>query len=216
MGVHGPTTQNSSSHGVSYGASYALSAKSVTHTEYTDPTEKPGAFKTPAKKLVKSNDQSPSKTTESTRFCVYCQQQKVWIFRGDKAKDGSKIYTDAQGSRWAGKRCPDCEKKRVKAANKHDYFERTSIVQKLKASGYKVVSTSSPMIVEKDGEYSTVGIQRAFTSADGRIVVEDPTEASEKTQLVALLFQTTKLVSRKQLAMLEHKLEPFTPATGDS
>lgn len=213
MGVNGATTQNSSSHGGSYGASYVPSAKSVTDSD------KPGACKAPTKRLVKSvklKEPLQAKAAESTRFCVYCQQQKVWIFRGDKAKDGSKIYTDARGSRWAGKRCPDCEKKRVKAANKHDYFERTSIVQKLKASGYKVVSTSSPMIVEKDGEYSTVGIQRAFTSADGRIVVEDPTEASEKTQLVALLFQTTKLVSRKQLAMLEHKIEPFTPATGDS
>lgn len=150
-----------------------------------------------------------------TRFCVYCQQHKVWNFRGDKAKDGSKIYTDASGSRWAGKRCPDCEKKRVRAANKHDSFERASVVQKLKHSGYTVVSTSSPMIVQKNGQYSTVGIQRAFTGADGRIVVESPTEVADKTQLVALLFQTTKLVSREHLEALEHKLTPFSSSGGE-
>ena len=150
-----------------------------------------------------------SQQVSSMRFCVYCQQQKEWIFRGDKAKDGSKIYIDGRGSRWAGKRCPDCEKRRVRAANKHDSFERASVTQKLKATGYKVVSTSSPMIVQKDGQYSTVSIQRAFTNADGRIVVEPPTEVADKTQIVALLFQTTKLVSREQLEALEHKLVPF-------
>lgn len=158
---------------------------------------------------ARQSKSAASQIHSQMRFCVYCQQQKEWIFRGDKAKDGSKIYTDSSGSRWAGKRCPDCEKKRVRAANKHDSFERASVVQKLKEDGYKVVSTSSPMIVQKAGQYSTVGIQRAFTNADGRIVVESPTEVADKTQIVALLFQTTKLVSRDHLLSLEHKLASF-------
>ena len=156
---------------------------------------------------------TPSHATRTSsleqRYCIYCQSYKVWKFRGDKAKDGSKIYTDEHGSRWAGKRCPQCEKKRVRAANKHDNFERASIVHKLKSQGYQVMSTASPMLVQKQGQYLTVGIQRAFTDPEGNIVVEEPTEASEKTHLTALLFQTTKLVSQEQLQGLSEKLQRF-------
>ena len=158
----------------------------------------------------------PAVVAPQLRYCIYCQNQKIWRFRGDKAKDGSKIYVDHRGSRWAGKRCPDCEKKRVRAANKHDQFERTSIAQKLKASGYEVVSTASPMLVKKGDEYLTVGIRRAFTHESGTIVVEKPTEASEKTHLTALLFQTTKILPHDKLTAMEHQFETFTsrPAAG--
>ena len=146
------------------------------------------------------------------RYCIYCQSYQVWKFRGDKGKDGSKIYIDEHGSRWAGRRCPSCEKKRVRAANKHDNFERTSIAHKLKSQGYQVMSTASPMLVQKQGRYLTVGIQRAFTDAQGNIIVEEPTEASEKTHLTALLFQTTKILTQEQVQALGEQLCRFPPA----
>ena len=59
---------------------------------------------------------------ENTRLCIYCNSTKQWIWSGKTLKDGSKIYTDSSGSRWAGRRCADCEKQRVQAAIKCDAF----------------------------------------------------------------------------------------------
>lgn len=68
------------------------------------------------------------------------------------------------------------------------------------------------MLVQKQGRYLTVGIQRAFTDAQGNIIVEEPTEASEKTHLTALLFQTTKILTQEQVQALGEQLCRFPPA----
>lgn len=160
----------------------------------------------PASSSVLQQKEVSPVATACTRFCVYCKQDKPWIFRGDKVKDGSKIYIDDKGRRWAGKRCPDCERKRVRAANRHDHFERSSIVSTLEAQGYTVTNTTSPMIIEKHGQKHTVAIQRAFTDSQGRIIVEDLPEASQSASLTALLFQTTKLIPSDQLQNMGDKL----------
>lgn len=179
------------------------------------PDSTPSDHNTEHKPDHRHEDEQKPQVNKNQRYCIYCQSHKVWKFRGDKARDGSKIYIDEGGSRWAGKRCPQCEKKRVRAANKHDNFERASIVHKLQSQGYKVMSTASPMLVQKSGEYLTVGIQRAFTDPEGNIIVEQPTEASSKTHLTALLFQTTKLVTHEQLQALDDKLQRY-PAKASS
>ena len=200
--VHQPEENDLMAHNVEHPN---IAARSHTATK---PDNKPGASSDSSSKQPSSS--LPVKDVKHKRFCVYCQTQKIWIFRGDKAKDGSKIYTDAQGSRWAGKRCPDCEKKRVKAANRHDFFERTSICKTLIAHGFKIISTSTPIIVEKHGEYSTVSIQRAFAENGGKIVIEKPTESADHTDYVALLFQTTKIIPKEQLKSLAGRIEVFT------
>ena len=159
---------------------------------------------------ISSQSEALNQTKDKNlRYCIYCQQHKVRKFSGKKSKDGSKVYVDDNNYRWAGKRCPDCEKKRVKAANRHDKFERQSIVDTLKAQGFNVISTASPMLVKKNGAYFSVGIQRAYAKEKGKIILENPTEVSEKTHLTALLFQTTKLVDNKQLQSLNKNAEFF-------
>ena len=101
------------------------------------------------------------------RTCAYCRQDKAWIWGGKKLKDGSKVYTDENGLRWSGRRCPECERSRVYAAVRCDSFERDIIVRQFEDAGYEIVSKTLPLQVAKDGRTYTVGIKRAFTS-DGR------------------------------------------------
>ena len=69
-----------------------------------------------------------------TRLCVYCESDKPWIFSGKRLKDGSKVYTNEYAVRWAGRRCPDCERQRVQAAVKCDSFERDRIIKSFEDS----------------------------------------------------------------------------------
>ena len=49
----------------------------------------------------------------SVKKCVYCGTEQTRIATDQKLKDGSIIYVDCRGKRWAGRRCPNCERKRV-------------------------------------------------------------------------------------------------------
>ena len=143
------------------------------------------------------------------RHCIYCHTDQPWIFSGMKLKDGSKIYVDDNGARWAGKRCPKCEKKRVQAAVKYDQFERNNIVESLEAQGYRVLNTSSPLLIEKDGENKTVAIRRAYTRENGTIVIEAPSSNEKEADMTALLFQTVKLCSKDHISRLEDRFEVY-------
>ena len=72
-----------------------------------------------------------------------------------------------------------------------------------------MLSTTSPIVIEKDGETQTVAIRRAYTKDDGTIVVEAPTANERNTDLTALLFQTVKLCSKDQISRLEDKFELY-------
>lgn len=173
------------------------------------------------KEKTKLTTQTKKFVSQPTRFCVYCQKDKVWKFRGDKAKDGSKIYIDEKKSRWAGKRCPDCERSRVRAANKHDYFERSNVVATLKQSGYEVLSTVSPIMVQKEGQVYRVLIQRAYKDPkSGGVYIEktekhrlaqtiNPDPSQQPHDLTALLFQTTKILTPEQMETLTAQCMEF-------
>ena len=139
----------------------------------------------------------------NTRNCAYCQSEKVWQWSGKKLKDGSKIYVDGSGSRWSGRRCPDCERERVHAAVRCDSFERDVIIRQFEAGGYVVKSKTLPLKVEKDGETYTVGIKRAYTDGS-KIVLETPVD--DGPDIYALVFESVRICTADQLDRLTPNL----------
>jgi hypothetical protein len=137
------------------------------------------------------------------RVCIYCGQEKAFLNTGRKLKDGSKVYADERGQRWAGRRCPECERARVYAAVRCDGFERDVIVKRLAEDGYHVRSRTLPLKVEKNGETFAVAIKRAYTDG-GRIVLETPLESGD--ELVALVFESVRIVPASQLAKMSSSL----------
>lgn len=139
-----------------------------------------------------------------TRLCSYCKQDKAWIFSGKKLKDGSKIYTDEDGQRWSGRRCPECERSRVYAAVRCDSFERDIIIRQFEESGFAIESKTLPLKVkDKEGKVYTVGIKRAYTN-EGKIVLETPVEAG--ADIVALVFESVRICTTNQLERLQPNL----------
>lgn len=150
------------------------------------------------------------------RFCNYCKHEKPWVWTGKKLKDGSRIYVDASNARWAGKRCPDCEKQRVQAAVKCDSFERELILKQLEERGFAVVSKTLPLKVSREGRTYTLNIKRAFTM-DGRIIVEGLPENNleEGRDLVVLLFESVRICSPDQIRVGAPGIQFYGEATAN-
>jgi hypothetical protein len=144
------------------------------------------------------------------RTCTYCQKESPWLWNGVKLKDGSKVYVDQQGQRWAGRRCPACERSRVQAAVRCDSFERDIILRRLTDAGYKIESKTLPIRVQKDGRSYTVGIKRAFVDGT-KIVLETPVEPGH--DLVALVFESVRICSAEQLDRITPSVEVYSGAT---
>lgn len=142
------------------------------------------------------------------RFCIYCKTDKEWIWTGERLRDGSKIYVDDNGKRWAGRRCPECEKSRVTEAVRCDRFEKEVVLRELKDAGYKVKSTSLPIVCEKDGDLVTVAIKRAFTD-EKQVVIES--EGDEDADLVALIFASARLFPRDKWDRVRTASSVFDP-----
>jgi hypothetical protein len=140
-----------------------------------------------------------------TRVCGYCKTDREWIWNGQKLKDGSKVYLDSHGFRWAGRRCPICEKSRVATAVRHDSFDRDMIFQQLSDRGFTIVSKPHPLIVEKAGETFQVGIRRAKMD-NGNIVIES--KSDPRDDIVALVFESVRLVTPEQM----NSMSVYTPA----
>jgi hypothetical protein len=142
----------------------------------------------------------------SSRTCGYCKVEREWNWNGLKLKDGSKIYTDGVGNRWAGRRCPICEKSRVASAVRHDNFDRDMIFQQLNEKGFLIKSKTHPVLAEKGGQTYQVGIRRA--RMDGaNIIVES--QADDRDDIVALVFESVRLVTPDQL----HKMSIYAPTS---
>lgn len=138
--------------------------------------------------------------SKNFRCCDYCGRMVLRQWRGKRLKDGSKIYHDAAGQRWAGKRCADCEKKRVRTAIKFNRFDRMLVTRELEAEGYKIKKFANPMIVEADGQTYRIPIRKAYT--DGRkITVEEPLNAEEAESFL-LVFSSSRIFSREQIAKM--------------
>lgn len=161
-------------------------------TNHNEPTSQP----TPS--VV---DNELSQPEPAFKICSYCEQEKVRVWSGAKLKDGSKVYIDHKHQRWAGRRCPDCEKSRVQSAVKCDRFAKTNIIRELKAKGFDVISTAVPIKVKKDGVELTVGMRRAFME-DGQIVVDNAGDTN--VDMLALVFETVRLATPEQLQMMNH------------
>ena len=132
------------------------------------------------------------------RVCVYCQRRLLWAWNGERLKDRARIYLDAEGRRWAGKRCADCEKKRVQTAIRFNRFDRMLISKELEAQGYKVKKFDNPLVVEMHGTTRHIEIRKAHT--DGKaIIVEDSLPADGSC---LLLFSASRLLTREQLQQL--------------
>lgn len=146
----------------------------------------------------------------AVRTCTYCQKESPWIWKGAKLKDGSKVYVDDQGQRWAGRRCPACEKSRVQAAVRCDSFERDIILRRLVEAGYTIESRTLPIKVQKDGRSYTVGIKRAFVDGT-KIVLETPVESGH--DLLALVFETVRICTADHMTKITPSVEIYAGAS---
>ena len=139
-------------------------------------------------------------TTEpALKVCTYCENEKVRIWSGAKLKDGSRVFIDQKHQRWAGRRCPDCEKSRVQTAVKCDRFAKANILRELESKGFEIVSSAVPIKVRKDGIEFTVGMRRAYMEG-GSIVLENEFESG--VDMVALVFETVRLATPEQIAAM--------------
>ncbi|MEZ4744157.1 MAG: hypothetical protein R3B45_17190 [Bdellovibrionota bacterium] len=145
---------------------------------------------------------------KESRKCAYCHQEKPWIWTQGRLKDGSKIYIDNSKRRWAGRRCPDCERSRVQAAVRCDSFEKEIIMRQLEEQGYQIHSKTLPITVQANDSTNilTVGIRRAFTR-NGQIVVES--SCDEKADIYALVFESVRICSAEQMEQLSPRLEVY-------
>jgi hypothetical protein len=148
-----------------------------------------------------------SSSPTTTRLCAYCKCERDWIWSGQKLKDGSKVYTDHGGLRWAGRRCPVCEKSRVASAVRHDHFDRDMIFNQLAERGFKVLSKTHPILVEKGGQTLQVGIRRARMNGASIMIESGP---DLRDDFVALVFESVRLVPVEQLA----NMAVFSPTKG--
>ena len=143
-----------------------------------------------------------------SRLCIYCKIEKPWIFSGKKLKDGSKIYTNEFAVRWAGRRCPDCERTRVHAAVRCDSFERDLIIKQLEQSGFAVQSKTLPLKAEKNGKVYSVGIRHAHAENGGLTLNKPP---KEQADIYALVFSSVRVCTADQLANLEPSAKVYKP-----
>ena len=100
--------------------------------------------------------------SKNQRQCFYCKKLKTWLWNDKRLKDGTKIYTNERNQRWAGKRCPSCEKERVKKAQKFTLLEKQTIMDSLIADGFKIKSPLYPIIASKQGKEYKIGIKRVI------------------------------------------------------
>ena len=139
----------------------------------------------------------------TSRLCPYCQKEKVWVFSGQKLKDGSKIYIDQATKKWAGKRCPDCERSRVKTALKYTPQQKKYMSERLKDFGYDIVSDSFPPEVEKDGRRYKVGILQGIAD-ESLIAVDD--EQKDDCDLYLVVFNSLRVLTPAKVKSLQRNV----------
>src|SRR3989338_7634225 len=102
-----------------------------------------------------------SEQHQSTRKCGYCLTERSWTWTGGRLRDGSKILVDEHQRRGGGKRCPICERRRVKATIECPSFEKHNVTKALEKAGYEVCSHTPPLQVQRDGGQYSVVIRHA-------------------------------------------------------
>ncbi len=135
------------------------------------------------------------------RLCTYCNKEKTWVWNQKRLKDGAKIFVNEANLRWAGRRCPDCEKLRVRSALALDDFTRKLLEEELGAQGYKITSKDKfPVKVSKDGQDFVVKPIRARMK-NGKLTVAEKSPRSQARsspdqpgELRVLLFNTVRII----------------------
>ncbi len=140
--------------------------------------------------------------SSQARKCAYCGCFVSWHWNGQRLKDGAKIYLDAQGRRWAGRRCASCERKRVQTAIRFNRFDRELLTKELATHGYRVKKFANPIIAETEaGETRHISVRKACT--DGRaITIEEPLPVDDRAEPCVLLFSSSRVLSRAQIAKM--------------
>ena len=137
---------------------------------------------------------------QESRICDYCQKSVAWRWSGKRLKDGSRIYLDDKGRRWAGKRCAACEKARVQTAIRFNRFDRIAITKKLEEAGYKIKKFSNPVIVEEEeGKIKHISLRKAYIDETG-INLEQPLD--EQVESYLLVFTSSRIFTKEQLSDL--------------
>ena len=143
--------------------------------------------------------------------CCYCSQKRQKIKTTKKLMDGSYVYVDEKNKKWAGKRCPRCERFRVKSALKYNKFKRYVVIQQLKLSGFTILSHSYPIEVNKNNKNYLIGIRYAYLN--GEKIVFEKTEEKFSCDFYAVLFQGVRFLSNSKFKLIASKTCKFTPLT---
>lgn len=141
-----------------------------------------------------------SATKSRVRKCAYCGRLVGWHWNGQRLKDGSKIYLDAQGRRWAGRRCASCEKKRVQTAIRFNRFDRELVTKELAARGYRVKKFANPIVVEAAGKICHIPVRKACT--DGRAITIEAPLPDDSAESCVLLFSSSRVFTRAQIQQM--------------
>ena len=139
---------------------------------------------------------------QSTRKCSYCLTEKPWIWQGKRLRDGSRIFVDTTGKRWAGKRCPTCEGKRVRATIYCPNFEKENIIRALEEEGYDIISKTPPLQVRRGDEVRDVAIRHATLEGGAMRIDTGEEEEIKNNPLCVLVFQSIRVLPPGQLEKL--------------
>ena len=134
----------------------------------------------------------------SSRLCTYCDQKKTHLLTDSRLKDGSRIYVDQEQRRWAGRRCPDCERYRVKETLRFTKDEKLEITQALSEEGYSLLGFHEPLTATKGDHKITVDVVRA-TLDNENLRFKNPPDLSR--DLCVILFRSLRIVDPKQLPL---------------
>jgi hypothetical protein len=130
------------------------------------------------------------------RQCPYCGATRAWEWNGERLRDRSKVFVDENGSKWAGRRCPPCERQRVRAALNLTALESRQALAELQARGYQCDSQAFPLRAQKDGVDYRVGLQFASLVQDA--VQLEERYIGENCDFYVLVFRSIRIVSQAQ------------------
>lgn len=132
-----------------------------------------------------------------TRICSYCHEERSWLWNGNVLKDGTKIYTDEHEKRWAGRRCPPCERRRVAKALRTDKLEKEVISNSLKKHGFEFENIDQVKMGEK---LNNLEVRHAYAQ-DGQVVLEKGLDP-DSDNLYAVVFYTVRLLDNEGMRKL--------------